>query len=248
MTKKLLNGQVALVTGAGVRIGHAIALGLMEQGAAVAVHYNSSAADAERLVTAIHRRGGIGRAFQANLMDDAERMGLIPNIEREMGAVSILINNAARFGNSTMMETTLDEWDNNFDLNLKAPFRLSQAFAAQNRRQVCGSIVNILDWRGLRPGADHFASAITKAGLIKMTEAMALALAPRIRVNCLALGAILLPPHASRQKEKQLVTRTPLKHIGSTQEVIAALLYLVGPATYVTGETIVIDGGRQLVV
>jgi pteridine reductase len=246
VTKKSLDGQVALVTGAGVRIGRAIALALAEHGAAVAVHYNSSAAGAHSVVSAIRRRGGTSQAFQADLMDDIARIGLIPNINREMGTVSILINNAALFGNSTLLDTTLKEWDDHFELNLKAPFRLSQSFAAQNRRKACGNIVNISDWRGLRPGIDHFAYTITKAALIKMTEGMALALAPRIRVNCLALGAILLPPQSSRQEKKQLVAQTPLKQMGATQDVVAALLYLVGPATYVTGETIVVDGGRQL--
>jgi len=246
LTSKPLKGQVVLVTGAGGRVGRAIALGLAERGAAVAVHYNSSAVGAHNLVSAIRRKGGASHAFQADLMDDAERMELVPRINREMGTVSILVNNAASFGDATMMETTAEEWDDSFELNLKAPFQLSQSFAAQNRRKVRGVIVNISDWRGLRPGTDHFAYTIAKAALIRLTEAMALALAPRIRVNCIALGAILLPRHSSRRRKEQLIVKTPLKQMGSTQDVAAALVYLL-EAPYVTGETIVVDGGRQLV-
>ncbi len=237
---------MSLVTGAGGRIGRAIALALAERGAAVAVHYNTSADGAEKVVAAIRRRGGMSQAFKADLMDDAQRMGLIPKVKREMGTVTILINNSALFVGSTMLDTKLKDWEDNFELNLKTPFRLSQSFAAQNQFKARGNIINISDWRALRPGTDHFAYTIAKAALVKMTEAMALALAPRIRVNCLALGAILLPPDASPQKQQQLVSHIPLERMGSTKQVIAALLYLVEDATFVTGETLVIDGGRRL--
>lgn len=237
---------MSLVTGASGRIGRAIALALAEQGAAVAVHYNTSADGAERVVAAIRRKGGKSKAFQADLMDDTQRMTLIPKVKREMGTVSILINNSAIFAGSTMLDTKLKEWDDNFELNLKAPFRLSQSFAAQNRFKARGNIINISDRRALRPGTDHFAYTIAKSALVKMTEAMALALAPRIRVNCLALGAILLPAGASPKKRHQLVSQIPLERMGSAKQVVAAVLYLVEKGTFVTGETLAIDGGRRL--
>jgi NAD(P)-dependent dehydrogenase (short-subunit alcohol dehydrogenase family) len=235
------------VTGAGVRIGRAIALALAEHGATVAVHYNRSAGSADRLVALIRRKGGRAASFQAELTDDAECKELVPRIKRELGTVRILINNASLFGDGDFGNTTLKEWDDNLNVNLRAPFRLSQAFAAQDNDRVRGNIIHLSDWRGLRPGTDHFAYTIAKAALIKMTEAMALALAPRIRVNCLALGSILPPPNATEQTMRDLVAAIPLKHVGTPRDVVAASLYLLGPASFVTGETIVIDGGRQLV-
>lgn len=245
--QKLLRGQVALVTGAGVRVGRAIALALAENGATVALHYHTSARPAESVANLLRRKHHTCELFQADLADDPQRQELIPQINHKLGTVHLLVNSAAVFGEAPMMETTLNEWDENFDLNLEAPFRLSQAFAAQHGGKVQGTIVNISDWRGLYPSADHFAYTITKAALIKMTEAMALSLAPRIRVNCLALGAILPPPRNSRKKMNALLEKIPLKTMGAPQDVAAALLYLIGPGRYVTGETILVDGGRHLV-
>ncbi len=246
-TQKFLNGQVALVTGAGIRVGRALALGLAEQGATVAVHYRESAKQAQQVVAAIRRKGGAAQAFQADLSDDASCLALLPQIHRELGPVRILINNASLFGEGLAESTTLEEWDANLNVNLRAPFRLSQVFAAQRNHTLRGNIINISDWRGLRPSTDHFAYTISKAALIKLTEALALSFAPRIRVNCLALGSILPPPHATPEKMAELVGAIPLKQMGGPEDVVAAALYLLGPGKFVTGETIVIDGGRRLV-
>lgn len=245
--KPFLKGQVALVTGSGARIGRAIALGLAGRGATVAVHYNASSAAARRLVKQIESKGGAAAAFGANLVDDDECMQLVPAVERALGTVRILINNASLFGEGLFGDTSLEEWESNLNVNLRAPFRLSQAFAAQNRGSVRGNIINLSDWRGLRPGQDHFAYTVSKAALIKMSEAMALALAPRIRVNCLALGSILPPHNATKRTLRDLAAAIPLRRLGGAGDVVSAVLYLLGPAAFVTGETIVIDGGRELV-
>jgi NAD(P)-dependent dehydrogenase (short-subunit alcohol dehydrogenase family) len=242
-----LKGQVALVTGSGARIGAAIALSLAEHGATVAVHYNRSAASANRLVGRIRKKGGRAAAFQAELSDDSQCVELVPHIQHELGTVRILVNNASLFGEGAFSSTTLKEWDDNLNVNLRAPFRLSQSFSAQNRGRVRGSIIHLADWRGLRPGTDHFAYTVSKAALIKMTEAMALALAPRIRVNCLALGSILPPKGATKRMVRDLISVVPLRQIGTPRDVVAAVLYLLGSGDFVTGETIGIDGGRKLV-
>src|SRR5919199_6094036 len=230
----ILEGQLALVTGAGVRVGRALALALAEHGAAVAVHYNVSAAAATDVVNEIRARGGTAQMFKANLIDDGLRAALIPNINREMGTVRILINNASLFGDGVFANTTVQEWDDNFDANLKAPFFLSQSFAAQEDGRVRGNIINLSDWRGLRPGNDHFAYTISKAALIKVTEAMALALAPRIRVNCLALGSILPPPGRDESHMQPIIDQIPLKQMGSPEDVAAAMLYVLGPGKFLT--------------
>jgi pteridine reductase len=242
-----LKGQVALVTGGGARIGRAVALSLAESGAIVAVHYNRSGEAANRVAALIRKKGGRATAFQAELSDDTQCAELVPKVKRTLGTVRILVNNASLFGEGMFDTTTLEEWDENLNVNLRAPFRLSQAFAAQDGGRVRGSIIHFSDWRGLRPGNDHFAYSVSKAALIKMTEAMALALAPRIRVNCLALGSILLPKNATERTAQALLAKIPLKQLGAPSDVVAATLYLLGPGKFVTGETIVLDGGRQLV-
>lgn len=241
-----LKGQVALVTGGGARIGRAVAIALADHGATVAVHYNRSSDEAERVVRLIHRRGGKAEKIQADLGDDAQCITLVPRVKRALGTVRILINNASLFGEGDFNSTTLKEWDDNLDINLRAPFRLSQAFAAQNRGRLRGVILNLSDWRGLRPGKDHFAYTVSKAALVKMSEATALALAPRIRVNCLALGSILLPEHSKTHTKRELIDAIPLNRIGAPRDVVAAMIYLLGPGSFVTGETIVVDGGRLL--
>jgi NAD(P)-dependent dehydrogenase (short-subunit alcohol dehydrogenase family) len=245
--RQFLEGQVALVTGGSARIGRAVSIGLAEYGATVAVHYNKSGEAAKRLTALIRHRGGRAAAFQAELNDDAQCAELVQKVRHELGTVRVLINNASLFGKGTFDTTTLEEWDENLDVNLRAPFLLAQAFAAQDGSRARGSVINLSDWRGVRPGIDHFAYTVSKAALIKMTEAMALALAPRIRVNCLALGSILLPKNAGKRELDRLVAEIPLKHLGTPRDVVAAILYLLGPGTFVTGETIVLDGGRQLV-
>lgn len=246
-SKSFLNGQLALVTGAGARIGRAVALDLAAHGATVAVHYNNSAVPAQRIVSLINKRKGKASAFQADLSDEAQCVELIPTINRELGLVSILVNNASLFGRGVFGRTTLKEWDDNLNVNLRAPFVLSQSFAQQNRGRARGNIINFSDWRGIRPGLDHFAYTVSKAALIKMTEAMALALAPRVRVNSLALGSILPPAQAPRRDIERLIKHIPLGRLGGPQDVVAAVLYLLGAGSFVTGETILIDGGRLLV-
>ncbi|MBI4671536.1 MAG: SDR family oxidoreductase [Chloroflexi bacterium] len=242
-----LRGQAALVTGGSVRVGRALALALAEHGAHVAVHYNTSAREATRVVALIRRRGGAAHAFGANLADDAARIELFRQVNQTLGTVRILINSAARFDPGAFETTTLEEWDANFAVNLQAPFRLAQLMAAQRNGTVRGNIINLTDWRGLRPGADHFAYTLTKAALIKMTEALAYALAPRMRVNALALGAILPPPGADAETIARLIQETPLKQFGSPRDVTNAVIFLLTTGRYITGATIPLEGGRRLV-
>lgn len=242
-----LHGQVALVTGAGVRVGRAVALALARTGATVAVHYHLSAREAHQLVAAIRRNGGSAQSFEADLADDAALSALIPEIARTLGPVRILVNSAARFDTDTFETTTLDVWEANFAVNLRAPFRLAQAMAAQRGGKLRGNVINLTDWRGLRPGPDHFAYTITKGALVTLTQAMALALAPRIRVNALALGAILPPPGATPARIETLVEQTPLRQFGSPRDVTSAVLYLLTTGSYVTGAVLPLDGGRHLV-
>jgi pteridine reductase len=241
-----LRGRAALVTGAGVRVGRALALALAREGARVAVHYGQSADAAEQTADAARALGADAVIVQADLAHDGAARALLADLQTRWGTVDVLVNSAAIFEPAGVRGTTPELWDRHFAINLKAPFLLSQAFAAQLPAGRAGKIVNISDWRGLRPGGDHFAYTLTKAALISMTKSLAVALAPAIQVNCLALGAILLPAGADESYRRQLVAQIPAGRMGDLSEVADALIFAL-KNDFVTGQTIVIDGGRSLV-
>jgi NAD(P)-dependent dehydrogenase (short-subunit alcohol dehydrogenase family) len=161
------------------------------------------------------------------------------------GPIYALINNAAIFDPLSMMETSLDDWQRHMNTNLTSPFLLCQAFAKELPEGEKGKIVNILDWRASRPGADHFPYTVTKSALASMTKSMAIQLAPNIQVNGLALGAIL--PPADENADKGIVAKIPAQRWATLEEVGQALLFLLSGPEYITGDIIYIDGGRHLV-
>ncbi|MFQ5407177.1 MAG: SDR family oxidoreductase [Anaerolineales bacterium] len=243
-----LSGSVALITGAARRVGRAIALALADEGARVVIHYGGSAQAAEETVADIRARGSQAVAVQADLADPESTLRIIPAARAAFGRVDMLVNNASIFEPASLAETTAELWDRHFDVNLKAPFLLTQTLAAQLAADgATGKIVNIVDWRALRPGADHFAYTITKSALVAMTQSTALALAPRIQVNCVALGAILLPAGADEDYRAQLIADIPTARMGSPEEVAQTIVFLMRHGDFITGETILLDGGRHLV-
>jgi pteridine reductase len=242
---KSLEGHVALVTGAGRRLGRAFAEALASQGAGVAVHFGSDSSGAQATVEAARARGVESHAFRADLSDHQATAALIRQVTDAFGSVDILVNSAAIFESVDATRCSLESWQTHFSINLTAPFVLSQAFA-RLRNGERGSIVNILDWRALRPGSDHFPYTISKAGLAAMTLSLAQGLAPAIRVNGLALGAILPPPGETERKEGP-IKRVPLGRWGEVEEACRALLFLVAGPEYITGQILHLDGGRHLV-
>ncbi|MFQ5946114.1 MAG: SDR family NAD(P)-dependent oxidoreductase, partial [Anaerolineae bacterium] len=184
-----LEGKTAVVTGGARRLGRAMALALASRGVRVAVHYAQSREQAEETVSMAIELGTEAISLQADLSQEDPAHRVIAQAADQFGIVDILMNNAALFEPGGFAQTTSEDWDRHFSVNLKAPFLLSQDFAAQVPTDRKGKIVNLGDWRGLRPGRDHFAYTIAKAALVGLTEATALALAPNIQVNCLALGA-----------------------------------------------------------
>jgi pteridine reductase len=238
-----LAGRVALVTGAGHRVGRAIALALGGQGARVAVHYRGAEADAARTVRLLEASGAEAVAIQADLAEPAAPAALVAEVARRFGALDVLVNSAAVMRRTPLGEVTVDEWDAMFALNLRAPFFASQAAAA-----VMGdgaAIVNIADLAAFETWPAYVPHGITKAGVVQMTRALARALAPRIRVNAVAPGAVLLPDDWPAEAGERLASTTPLRRTGSAEDVAEAVLYLVG-AEFVTGETIIVDGGRHV--
>ena len=238
-----LRGRCALVTGGGRRLGRAFAEAIAARGADLAVHYGGSAEGAEEVVAKARAGGVQAVALQADLQQDDSASGLVGRAVEALGKIDLLVNNAAIFEPLAWDETTAEAWDRHQAINLRAPFLLSQAFA-RHRAGGEGAIVNILDWRALHPGADHLPYTIAKAGLAALTQSLALALAPTIRVNGLALGAILPPSDGGG---KGVLRDVPLGRWARVDEAVEALLYLLGGAAFVTGAILHVDGGRQWV-
>ena len=242
MPEQTLNAKTILITGAARRIGRLFALACARAGADIVIHHGHSDADAESLRNEIIGLGRQAWVFQADLTDSSQTQNLMPLINRST-PIHFLINNAAIFESLTFDSTSLTDWNNHLALNLTAPFLLSQAFARQ--AEDGARIINILDWRALRPGADHFPYTVSKSALAAMTKSMAVALAPKIIVNGLALGAILPPSDGGVNPE--IIKNIPMKRWANANEAEQALLFLLTSPTYITGEIIHVDGGRHLV-
>ena len=234
-----------LITGAARRIGRAIALELARAGRAIAIHYGSSKADADATVAEIERAGGRAVALGANLADEDEAQALLPAAEAALGPVDCLINNAAVFERDSVGSATRASWDAHMDTNLRAPFVLIQALAERLPEGRSGDVINILDERvwNLTP---HFVSyTLSKAGLWTLTQTMALALAPRIRVNGIGPGPTLPSP---RQSDAQFARQQALMPLGrgATPDEICAAVRFILAAPAMTGQMIALDGGQHL--
>lgn len=241
-----LEGKVAVVTGGAIRVGQAITLALADKGCNVFILYGSSAEAAEKTRNLVAGLGVKSTIYSANLADVEATQTVIPRAREWLGKVDILVNSAAIFRDGGLDETTVDSWDRHFAVNLRAPFILSQAFARQVPSNGQGAIVNISDARVYRPAADHFAYRLTKAGLLTMTETLAQDLAPNIRVNALALGAILPPPGQDASHLEELAQkRVPLRRSGNATIVAQNVLHLL-EQDFLTGVIIKIDGGEFL--
>jgi len=244
MTEQPLDQKTVLITGAARRIGRSFALACAHAGADVVIHYGHSNVDAESLRNEITGLGRRAWVFQADLSDSSQAGNLIPLIN-ESTHLDFLINNAAIFEPLSMESTSLEKWDRHLATNLTAPFLLSQAFARQAQAEAGKRIINILDWRALRPGMDHFPYTISKSAVAALTRSLAIALAPKIIVNGLALGAIL--PPADGNITPDIVKNIPMKRWANENEVEQALLFLLTSPAYITGEIIHVDGGRHLI-
>ncbi len=238
-----LTGQTVLITGAARRIGRALALHLARAGADILIHHGHSTKDAEQTAAEIRALGRKAWVLQADL-EDLEQAARLVNQAWEVQPFQHLINNAAIFGSLDWAEVTPAEWQQTLNINLSAPFFLSQQFA-KNLAGQPGRILNLLDWRALRPGADHLPYTISKAALAALTHSLALALAPHILVNGLALGAVL-PPSDGGNANK-ILEDVPAKRWADLSEVGEAALFFLAGSNYITGEILHLDGGRHLV-
>jgi len=239
-----LNNKLVLITGAARRIGRELALAVARAGGDVVIHFGQSQADAQSLCAEIESLGRRAFLLQADLTDPKQVETLVPRA-REHGPLYALVNNAAIFESLSWETSTLEDWNRHLMVNLTVPFLLSQAFARLLPQGETGRIINLLDWRALRPGPDHLPYTISKSALAALTRSLAIAFAPRISVNGLALGAIL-PPKDGAFLQK-LIEKVPAGRWADLDEVSQALVFLLEGPAYITGEIIHIDGGRHLV-
>ena len=235
----------ALVTGGAVRIGRAISLALAQRGYGVAVHCNASRNEADALAAEIQAKGGRAMVVQGDLRDLSACQALLPLAQQALGPIDILVNNASLFEYDSLQSATAESWAMHMDANLRAPFFLSQGFAAALPENLKGDIVNIIDQRVWRL-TPHFASyTLSKSALWTLTQTLAMALAPRIRVNGIGPGPVLPSSRQSAEQFARQWASTPLQRGAAPEEIAAGLLFLLD-APAMTGQMIALDGGQHL--
>jgi pteridine reductase len=239
-----LNGKTILITGGARRVGRFLAIYLAQRGADLVIHHSNSPEAAEETAREIRDLGRRCWILQADFHDPDQVPGVIEQA-CSYGPLFGLVNNAAIFEPLSFLETTPADWQEHMNINLTAPFLLSQAFSRFLPAGQIGRIVNILDWRAQRPGKDHFAYTVSKAGLAAMTQSLAQALAPAITVNGLALGAIL--PPADGAVSDAILRPVPMGRWADLSEVGQSVAFFLDGPEYITGEILHLDGGRHLV-
>ncbi len=238
-----LQGKTILITGSARRIGREFALAAANAGANVVIHYGHSKDEAEKTAHEIESAGVQAWILEADLANPAQAMELVDRVWK-ISPLFALVNSAAIFENLQLAETNYNDWQRHLAVNLTAPFLLSQAFSRLLPPESEGRIINILDWRALRPGSDHFPYTVSKAALAALTRSLAVALSPNIVVNGLALGAILPPSDGG---SPDIIKFVPARRWATIKELRQAFLFLLESPAYITGEIIHLDGGRHLV-
>jgi len=234
-----------LITGAAHRIGRAIAFDLASHGYGVAVHYLNSADKAEELVTAIHEVGGRAVAIKADLANEDEVKAILPTATEVLGPMTVLVNNASLFENDTIESVTRESWDTHMNVNLRAPFVLSQMFAEQVPDGIEGNIINILDQRVWNLTPFFMSYTLSKAALWTMTQTLALALAPAVRVNGVGPGPTIKNIRQSEEDFARQWSETPLNRRVMPDEIADAVRFIVH-APSMTGQMIALDSGQHL--
>lgn len=235
--------KTILITGAARRLGKAFALALAGAGADVMIHHGHSPQAAEEVAAQIREMGQQAWVLEGDLADPTAAAQIVERAW-QLQPLYAVVNSAAIFEALDWQTTTLENWQRHLNINLTAPFLISRAFARKLGSEKTGRIVNILDWRALRPGRDHLPYTISKAALAALTKSLAVSLAPNVLVNGLALGAILPPDDGGNVD--QILKKVPAGRWAGIQEVSDALLFLLDGPDYITGDILHVDGGRHL--
>ena len=238
-----LNGRVALVTGSAKRLGRAIALRLAEEGASLVIHYRTSGAEAQSAVAEVEKLGRQATAIGANLNRVSDIRKLFDEAGHHFGRLDILVNSAANFLPASVISTTEEIWDASLDSNLKAPFFCAQA-AAPLLRRAKGVVINFADAGGLLGWPGYIPHSVSKAGVVMLTKVLAKALAPEVRVNAIAPGTITMPGDPP-ELEADFIKLAPLRRTGTPRDITDTVLFLA-QSKFITGQVLVVDGGRTL--
>jgi pteridine reductase len=240
-----LRGRVALVTGAGRRLGRAIAAALAGRGARLALHHHASSQGAAALRDEIRAAGGEAECFAADLTDAEAARTLPMRVADRFGALDVLVNSAAVMYRLRFEDTTPARWNEVLDLNLRAVFFCTQG-AAPALRAAKGKVVNLADVGGIEPWPGFAAHSVSKAGVVMLTKVLALSLAPDVTVNAVAPGAVLVPDSYDDAARAELARTTPLKRLGRPEDAVAAVLYFLEQGDFLTGTVLPVDGGRSI--
>jgi len=240
-----LQGKTALITGGGHRIGKALTLALARAGCNLILHYNRSSGSAQATVSEAEALGVRVLLRQADLSQLDDARPLFSGLPTDFAPVQILVNSAAVFPKDTLESLTVAGWSQTFRVNLRSPILLSQAFYQALPESLTGAVVNITDWRTERPYLTHFSYTVSKGALDAFTRTAAIQLAPRVRVNAIALGAMLPPADASESYWQSVVATVPLGRGGGVKAVGDTLLYILRN-DFITGEIVRLTGGAHL--
>lgn len=238
------SGKTFLITGSARRLGREIALALAVQGANIVIHHSKSPEKAEEVANLIRNLGRKSWIIQSDLSDPNAADQLVTQAW-EYAPLAGLVNNAAIFPNEEWRNTSIETWQRTLALNLTAPFLISKSYAKLLPEMEFGRILNIVDWRALRPGEDHLAYTVSKSALVALTRSLAQSFARHIAVNALALGAIL--PPADSPAAPDLLQKIPLKRWADMDELGSAVSFLLSSPPDITGCIIHLDGGRHLI-
>lgn len=244
-----MQGKVVLITGGARRVGAAICRYLHVHGASIMVHYRTSAKEARALQAELNlKRADSVALLQADLLNLPTLPNLVSDTVKHFGRLDVVINNASSFFPTVVGEINNKAWDDLIGTNLKAPLFLLQAAAAQLKKNH-GCIVNIVDIHAERPMKNYVVYSTAKAGLVNLTRSLARELAPEVRVNGVAPGAIIWPEDEAWSDElsrQRIINSTLLKRVGEPEDIAKAVYFLITDAPYITGQIIAVDGGRSI--
>jgi NAD(P)-dependent dehydrogenase (short-subunit alcohol dehydrogenase family) len=245
-TSRPLLNQVALVTGAGKRMGRTIALTLAGAGASLIVHYNESREGAQAVVREIECQGGTAIAARADVSRPRQVEAMFRRLEKRFGRLDLLVNNAGVFFPAPWDQLSEKDWDRVLGTNLKGAFFCAQAAARLMKRQGRGRIVIISSLGGLQAWPDYMHYCASKAAVISLTRSLAKALAPRIQVNTVAPGTIVFPDEKLDAARKKMIRSIPLQKAGRPEDIAEAVLFLATRSDFVTGQVLAVDGGKSI--
>lgn len=240
-----MNGKVVLVTGGAIRVGRAIALAFAARGAHVGITYRSSAGPAEQTAEEMRGLGARAAAVRCDQRHPEQVAAAVEQVERELGPVEVLVNNASVFRRTPLPEATLEDWDEHLEVNLRGPWLFARVLGPEMKRRGAGVILNLVDIAAERPFAGYLPYCASKAGLASLTLGLAKALAPEVRVNGIAPGVAEWPDDYPEEQKRLLLERTPLRRAGTPGDIAAAAVYLA-ESPFVTGVILPVDGGLRL--